>query len=201
MLRTVIAVAALALALPVSAPANAQAQGLNSLTIIDEGGDMWRYPNAEPPAVPAPNQHRNDIRRTKIRHGLHAITIRTKFVELSRKPEFYILAVGLRISAGVRRDLDIFVDGADWQGSADLRRANGRVVKCGLSHRINYTRNVIHLRVPRSCLKDPRWVQANVFTLGAFDPKAIRMVGDSAHGPQRPPKLVWTQRLHRPQVG
>jgi hypothetical protein len=128
MLRTVIAVAALALALPVSAPAIAQAQGLNSLIIIDERGDMWRYPNAEPPAVPAPNQHRNDIRRTKIRHGQHAITIRAKFVELSRKPEFYILAVGLRTSAGVRRDLDIFVDGSDWQGSADLRRPSGSPV-------------------------------------------------------------------------
>jgi hypothetical protein len=124
---------------------------------------MWRYPNAEPPPAPAPNQHRNDIRRTKIRHGLYAITIRAKFVELSRKPEFYILAVGLRTSAGVRRDLDIFVDGSDWQGSADLRRPNGSLVKCAASHRINYTREVIRLRVPRSCLKDPRWVQTNLF--------------------------------------
>ena len=101
----------------------------------------------------------------------------------------------------MRRDVDIFADGGDWQGSADLRRRSGSPVKCAISHQINYTRNVIRLRVPRSCLKDPRWVQANVFTLGVFDQKALRMVGDSAHGPRRPAKLTWTQRLHHPQAG
>lgn len=201
MLRTLAAAVALAVVLPASAPVSAQAQGLNSLTIIDERGDMVRYPNAEPPPVPAPHQRRNDIRRTIIRHDRTAITIRTKFSELSRQPAFYLLAARLRTSAGMRRGLDLFVDESDWQGDADLRRPDGRRVKCAIPHHIDYTRNVIRLRVPRSCLSDPRWVQAKVFTLGVFGQRASKMVGDSAHGPERPAKRTWTPRLHRTQAG
>jgi hypothetical protein len=75
-------------------------------------------------------------------------------------------------------------------------------VDCTAAHRINYTTNVIRLRVPRSCLNDPRWVQANVISLGEFGrPEAqARAFFDNAHGPSR--RLNdWSRRLHRPAAG
>jgi hypothetical protein len=201
MLRTLVAVAALAFVLPVGTPVLAQAQGIDRLTMIDDRGDTWRYPLDESPPVVAPRQRRNDIRRTVVRHGLHAVTIRARFSELSRRPAFYVLTVPLRTSAGVRREVSLFVDReTHWRGVADFMRPSGRLAKCAVAHRINYTRNVVRVRVPRSCLDDPRWIQANVFILGAFSRMPGGVYGDSAHGPQRPAKRTWTRRLHSPQA-
>jgi hypothetical protein len=204
MLRNFVAVAALGLILPIAAPALAHAGGFNSVTIIDARRDMWRMPQDGPPLVAAPRQHRGDIRRTTIRHGVHAITVRTKFSELARKPQYQGLIIRLRTNTGARRYITIaagrFGPGrAFWRGFVSVERPNGRPVDCAAAHRINYTTNVIRLRIARTCANDPRWVQANVVAIGRFGRPAAkaRTFFDTAHGPQR--RLNdWSLRLHRP---
>ena len=106
MLRKLVALVALGL-LPISASAVAHAEPVSSLTLIDERGDMWIVGPTEAPPVAAPRQRRGDIRRTIIRHGERAVTVRTRFSELSRKPQGHFLVAVLRTNTGVLRDIYI----------------------------------------------------------------------------------------------
>jgi hypothetical protein len=187
MLRKVVALVALCL-IPFSASAVAHAESVSSLTLIDERGDMWVVGPEEGPPVAAPRQRRGDIRRTIIRHGAHAVTVRTRFSELSRKPQGHFLVVVLRTNTGVLRDVYIvagqFSRPPDWRGYVVVERRNGRPVDCAAAHNINYTTNVMRLRVPRSCLQDPRWVQAKVFYTGVYGKGgtfALKEHFDNAH--------------------
>ena len=202
-LRKLVAVTALAIALPVSAAPLAYAEPVSRVTIIDARGDMWRMPQDGPPLVAAPRQRRGDIRRTTIRHGVHAFNVRTQFSELARRLQYQGFVIRVRTNAGVRRYITIaagkFGPRTFWRGFVSVERPNGPDVDCAAAHRINYTTNVIRLRVPRSCLNDPQWVQANVISLGEFGRPAAqsRAFFDNAHGPNR--RLNdWSRRLHRP---
>ncbi|HEX2176750.1 MAG TPA: hypothetical protein VHG70_12655 [Nocardioidaceae bacterium] len=193
--------AALGLVLPVTAPVLAHAEPLNDVKIIDARGDMWRLQNEARPLA-APKQRRGDIRRTTIRHRQRAITVRTKFVELLRKPQFHAKVVVLRTNAGLLREVNVvagrFMGRSFYRGIVEVSRRNGRPVDCAVRHRINYATNVTAIRVPRSCLGNPRWAQAKVLSVGVYG--ARRSPGefvDTAHGPHH--RLNdWSPRLRRP---
>jgi len=205
MLRTLVAVAALALGLSACTPVGAQAPRANTLTVIDDGGDVLRFPMelaSQPGGTLAPRQPRNDIRQTVISHSADAVTARVKFSELSRKPGFYLLTVRLRTGAGMHRYVSLFVDReSHWRGIADFMRPNGRPVDCDVAHQISYTHSEIRVSVPHSCLNNPQQIQANIFTISDDAPQEPPgLYGDSAHGPQRPAKPTWTRPLNHPQA-
>ena len=200
MLRKLVAVVALGL-IPISASAVAHAEPVSSQTLIDERGDIWRIPGEGRP-VAAPHQHRGDIRRTIIRHGKHAVTVRAKFGELTRNPQGHVLVVGLRTNTGVLRAVSLiagqYVQRSGWRGIVTVERRDGRPVKCTTAHRINYTTNVMGLRVPRSCINTPRSVQAKAFYIGMHGKGGqASEFFDNAHNPGSRMN-GWTRRLSHP---
>jgi hypothetical protein len=173
MLRRLATVAVCALALTAAGPVAAHAQ---SLTFNDERGDVWgHFGDAEP----APDHTRGDILRAVIAHHERQVVIRTKFVRLDRRGSRFVVAARLRTNAGVNRvaRLQAGPGASSWQGTTHLYRGNNVTrVDCAPSHHIDYAAEVAVIRVPRTCLGSPRWVQA---TMGAASIKPRGFFADN----------------------
>jgi len=104
-----------------------------------------------------------DITRVAIRHTNHRVIIRTNYRELTRSQGFRVLVGQIRTNEHVARDVVLIYD-RDFapKGEVVLTRHNGDVVSCGLGKTLDFTANVIEVRVPRTCLSRPRWVRVGV---------------------------------------
>lgn len=149
----------------------ADSAGTSRLVLHDGPGDVWKFhPRTEEQTrVAFP---RADVTRAVLRHGPMALTVRMRFVDIKpvgrqlywvhiRTPRYQYDAV-LNSSPGSRRGSRYF-QGDD--GSRSCR---------GFTRTIYYGRDLVTMRIPRSCVKDPRWVR-----LGIFNQLSFR-----AHGPR-----------------
>ena len=160
MLRKLVSTAVVAVALTIAVPAMAQAA---ALTLVDGAGDMWEW--SADTETRAPRQHRTDINRVTLHHTTGAIQVRSDFAELQRAGSFSVLWVRLRTNTGMFRVASLSLGSAStrgWRGDVRLTNRNADPVKCRVDHSVDYAANVAHMRIPRSCLNDPRWVQVRV---------------------------------------
>lgn len=179
MLRRIATTAACAIALTVAGPMAAHAE---SRTLQDGPGDVWAH-FGDP--ARAPDHRRGDILRTVFTHNARQVVMRTKFVELDRKGSRFAVAARVRTNTGMVRLVRMTAGpgASTWRGSSELVRAdNTTPVDCATSHRVDYAADVVVLRVPRTCLGDPSWVQA---TLGVASIRPRGFFADNPvhHGP------------------
>jgi hypothetical protein len=66
-------------------------------------------------------------------------------------------------------------------------------VECRTSHAINYATDVMAVRIPSSCLNNPRWVQATLVSLFIG---GRQFLADNPHN-NRMRINVWTERIRR----
>lgn len=163
MLRKLAGVIACALALTLGAATTAQAA---TLTLIDGPGDVWegagpRDPiNFKPHRVPEREQ--GDILRTTITHAQRQLEIRTRFAELARKGRTIELFAWLRTDTGLLRKLSLRAGVvSDWRVTTTFIDRQGDHFDCAISHRLDYATNVADIRLPRSCLDNPRTLQVS----------------------------------------
>jgi len=157
----VAATCAVALTLTGSVPAHA-----DSITTTDRSGDVWALNTGPGPSdhTRVPKRRQADIRRTVIDHRAHRVVIRTSFFELRRQGRYLNVAGRLRTNTGLVRYASVLAGPRSmphrWRGRSFLaRRAGAKPTDCSTRHRINYTTNRVVLRIPRTCLGNPRWVQ------------------------------------------
>lgn len=179
MLRRLAITATCALALALTATTAAHA---DSRTLVDGPGDVWKH-NGDPEQVP--DHRRGDILRVKIRHNADQVVIRTKFAQLDRQGPRFVVATRLRTNTGLIRwaRLQAGPGRSTWAGDTHVfRRDNTTRVECAASHRLDYADDVAVVRVPRSCLGRPRWVQA---AMGVASITARGFFADNplTHGP------------------
>ncbi len=196
--RRLVPLAVLGLMLSLGVPTVAHAA---TETIVDARRDVSKD-SEEMQETPAPQQRRGDIRRTTLTHSERAVSVRMKFVELERTGAWFSLDVRLRTNTGFWRQATVlggskgFFGQPLWRGDTLLARRHGHEVNCALTHNIDYVTNVITVRIPRSCLNAPRWVQANATYISARYGSAPVAFLDSAHvvGPR---VNVWSSRIRR----
>lgn len=162
-----------------------------------------------PDFTPAPAQADPDIRRVKINHGAHRLSVRVHFRDLTRsQTAFSIYSVMIRTNEHKRREVDIFAAAGMWKGQAGVATARGDEVHCkGLRHHISYRLHDVLFRVPRSCLGDPRWVQVagisvkEVLNLpsdpDSTDITATAYVDDAFSDGINLRRMNWSPRIHR----
>ena len=147
---------ALVVALLGAAPAHAE-----SRTLVDARGDVWAM-DPEGQNTQVPERRQNDILRTVFVHHDRKVVVRTKFARLDRVGQIWVMAIKLRTNTGLVRRVALWASPDPytnrWRG--DLIRGDGTPMPCG-SHRIDYAANVAEIRIPRSCVGDPRWVQGS----------------------------------------
>lgn len=157
-----LAVACLALvAAPFVSMGVAHAQ---NVSLVDGRGDMWRLDESQSTeTLTAAPQHVNgDVRRVTVRHRTHALLVRARFVDLRRSGEAVGLGGDIRTNEGLRRSFSVFGVRHHWRALVELDRRNGDAVDCAITSSIDYAVDVIEVRIPRSCLDDPRWVQLQI---------------------------------------
>ena len=171
MLRRLATLSACAVVLALLSPSPAHA---GSRTLVDGRGDVWALDSPEfGQNTQVPDRQQGDIIRTVFAHHDRKVVVRTTFVQLDRVGQMWVMPIKLRTSTGMVRRISL-IAGPDqftnwWRGS--LTRANGAPMECA-NHRIDYVANVVQVRIPRTCLGDPRWVQGSLAT-ATFTPAAL----------------------------
>lgn len=193
MLRRLATVSACVVALTLASPAAAHA---DSRTLVDARGDVWAMDTPEEGQnTRVPERRQGDIIRTVFAHNNQQVVIRTKFAQLDRAGQLSIMAIKLRTNTGMVRWISLFAgpgrDTNRWRGI--VTRGDGAPMKCA-THRIDYAAAVAEVRIPRSCLGDPRWVQGslaagNFARNGTFFGDNPRNDGPSVHLPRYTPRI------------
>jgi len=187
--RVITATAAAALLSPLAAgPAAARTTGLS-----DPRGDSWTT-NAqyEWERVDGPSQA--DLTRVTIAHNRRAVVVRARYAHLDRKGFTFQLGMGIR--ANTQRGSSYAVvmrDRRKWRGTSGISDGRGPERDCGVTHRIDYRRDLVRLRIPRACLDNPRWVRLQVGTSWGTRKTTIT---DNPHN-RRASSRAWTHRITR----
>ena len=127
----------------------------------DPAGDVVRSPVGSNVTSPAPTQVHGDIVATRVVHARLAIWVQIRFRELNTSSNGNFHRVSIRTPWRTRTiALDAFP--GHWDGSTTTTDAHGRAVACAVTHRINYDRKRVMLRVPRSCLGRPTWIRVGI---------------------------------------
>lgn len=169
---------AMAAATTVLVPSAAHA---DSVTNSDPAGDVVSYDTSSGSDTPTkePGQAEGDIVNSGVVHGLRVVKMAMRYRELTAsgagENHFF------RIGTNEHRIREVYIEAGPghWQGRAHFSAPSGRTVRCwAMRFRIDYTKNVVHLSVPRSCLSRPRWVHVGMGTATLTDPKVFV---DDAH--------------------
>jgi hypothetical protein len=127
----------------------------------DRVGDMWVWADTDLP-VRAPRAREADIRRIDVRYRPHTLRLTVRFVELRRTGDRVGIDGSIRGPGWDETYFDVYGKRNHWRGSASLTDIGGTRIACALSFRIDYAANLIVLRVPSECFRNPRWVRLNV---------------------------------------
>lgn len=160
--RTALALTPLALLAALVGAAPAQAQ---SRTAYDARHDVvGDLDGRETITTPRPEQREGDVVRVRTTYAGKALVVVQHYARLSRPRTGDLSAhfVSVRTDEGREADLTTYVDGRtrDWQGETVWDVAGHASARCaGLHTRIDYTADTVRVRIPRSCLSNPRWVR------------------------------------------
>jgi hypothetical protein len=140
-------------------PAPDARPGAHSVRLHDARGDTWRSSDNETgdvvSALPAA-----DVLRAGVAHGRHAVRVRMDFDNLRRAlTQWYYVEVH---TPGATSWFIVEADRPHTYGIA-YQDVKGEWVRVpGLRHSIDYARDVMTFRVPRSLLGDPPWVRVRL---------------------------------------
>jgi hypothetical protein len=182
--------AALCGALLVSSPGIATAEVVRHRDAV---GDVARSPVGTNAYVPFPAQAQGDIRSIRVSFARRAVWIRYRLQDLATTGNGNFHLVGITSD---RRGLSVALEAfpGHWEGRATATDAGGVPSSCAVSHHIDYDRNRIGLRVPRSCLGRATWVRVGVRTTVAGTAYAYV---DDARAVGYSPDLHAGRRVHR----
>jgi hypothetical protein len=144
----------------------------SSVVLRDGPGDVWtRVSDQEEPTradFPAA-----DVTRVLVSHGPAAVRVRMRFDDLRRVGiQRYVLEIGTP-----RNVYFAHVVSAPRARRGTHRFDSSRTSGCrGMTHRINYVRNVVTTRIPRRCLGRPQWVRVGLENTLTRDPGKHRTV-------------------------
>jgi hypothetical protein len=157
----------------------------------DPVGDVARAPIGSNIYTPIPTQIEGDITATRVVHAPRAVWIRVKFRELTASTNGNFHLVGIKSDRRFRLvTLNAFP--GHWDGAAVTTNARGRAISCGVAHHLDYDRNLLIVKMPRSCLGKPDWVRVGTRSTVAGVSYAY---ADDAHAVGFHPGLVYGSRV------
>jgi hypothetical protein len=129
----------------------------------DPVGDVARSPVGSNAYVPAPAQLQGDIVSIRVSFARRAVWIRYRLQDLAATGNGNFHLIGITSD---RRERSVQIDAfpGHWEGRAVTTNPHGAAVACAVTHRIDYDRNRIRLRLPRTCLGKATWVRVGVRT-------------------------------------
>jgi hypothetical protein len=160
----------------------------------DQTHDVLKYDDSAQEPVGAPDQVNGDIVRTHLWHA-HRVGAQVRFADLQKTGDFRADVLRIHTNENVNRTVMISAGPGNWRGSVDLTKANGDTVPCRVAHSIDYTANVVTVRVPRSCLSRPRWVSMGFGSLTSDGDDTGTMYLDDALAPGVADELTLSRHI------
>lgn len=148
------------------------------------------------PATPEADRTNGDVISSRVIHKDRRVILRMRYRDLAGNDEINSHLFVIRTSK-MKRYVSLVAGAGFRGGKVVVSRPNGKRVKCGVKRKIDYTANTATVKVPRSCLDNPRWVKvgmASVFYTG-FDAEDTVYVDDArtngtlGAGPALSPKV------------
>ncbi len=120
--------------------------------------------------------------------------VRTKLLRLRREGANVAMAMRIRTNDGTYREVQLQAGRRiGWRGQVSMNGRRGAPVECSAARQIDYATDVMALRIPRSCLNNPRWVQ---MTLVSVFLGGRQFLADNPHNNHMRINL-WTARIRR----
>lgn len=163
--RLGVATGTVLLGLGLAAPAHA-----GSYTYYDKGGDVWKSTCTYTESTDdydcvdeaAPTVTDGDVIASSVQHRARKVVLRTRYRELTKGEDFQVQIGDIRTNENIRRYVNVFHDAEDGSSWAGIFSPRNGEVSCSLGKTIDFTANVIEVRIPRACLSQPRWVQVGL---------------------------------------
>jgi hypothetical protein len=111
-----------------------------------------------------------DLAITNVQHRRRAVVVEATYFEMKRTVMEFYLELGIIAQKGpdgnglFYRSMTV-VDPDHRAGSQSLTGVNGAVDCPGMQHDVDYVENTVDIRIPRTCVDTPRWIQ---FSASAF---------------------------------
>lgn len=130
------------------------------VTVRDQTGDVSQgRVDMDGGYVYQSNIREGDFISTTFRHGPRAVVVTSRFRDLSRVGDVHLYFLRLQTGRKLYREVTVQAGSGAWRGVHVVTNRRGDRVRCAATHSIDYDRNVVTVRVPRSCLGDPRVVR------------------------------------------
>jgi hypothetical protein len=136
----------------------------------DSAGDVVSFPVSGagvPAATPAPERVLGDILGSSVTHRRRNVVLQLRYRELDATGAAGGHLFVIRTSR-TQRLVTVYTGAGFWDGRVQVEDARGKVVRCRVGRRIDYTANTATVVVPRSCLGKPSWVRVGMAGL-TFD--------------------------------
>jgi hypothetical protein len=150
----------------------------DAVTVTDETADVWEavyHSDTDTTEfVSAGSVPNMDVESVRIRHLANRIVVKATYVELKREGVIFGGTSRLRFNDGptVGFSLDTY---NRWGGESVLYESgSGDPIRCGgFDHSIDYAANVVEVSIPRSCVGNPRWVEATYMATGNVEDDTV----------------------------
>ena len=151
-----------------TAPATSAGDERPSRVVLRDGpGDVWKFDLKTEEAVRLESFPRADVTRAVVAHRPAALIVRMRFVDLRRvgvqlywvdiRTRFNYFQAIVSSKPGNRRGKRSF-EGDDGSKSCE-----------GFTRKIDYIDDLVTMRIPRTCLVNPRWVRVGVYNQLSFN--------------------------------
>jgi hypothetical protein len=198
--RAALTTGLIATAMLTAAVPSAVATDLPTGVVLHDGaGDVWKVVGEQPPATKV-SYPPADVKRAVLRHGHWALRVRMRFTDL-RRVGTQSFAAEILTPGGGLFDAVVHSTPQTRQGDHFFISQSSETATCpGMTQRIDYAKDLVKMRIPRSCLGHPRWVKVELWNQFVLDPtyELTPSWGDNPHnhGPV-PGARDFTRRLFR----
>lgn len=127
---------------------------------------------SNPTATAEPATTNGDITSVSAKNGARKIKVVLHFADLNPLGSWQVHEV-LIATPGKSRVAFIKAAPGHWGGAAFLGTAKGKKVRCSVRHHIDYTRNLVVVKVPASCVGRPKVIKVGGGTLVADGAKVF----------------------------
>lgn len=143
------------LLLTVVAPAAQAAKNVH----LDPAGDMVQIDLEGEEVTPAPEESEGDITKFVVDHRDDKVVVKATFVDLHTPEAGVLYYLPVKTNEGLRRNIILTTDPDHRQGQIEL---SGDDPCNGLKRSISYADDLLTIKLPRSCVSNPKWVKVGL---------------------------------------
>lgn len=130
------------------------------------------------PSTAEPATALGDLAKIKVSHGRSSLEFVLRYRELVKAGFRHVHEVVI-VTPDSARYVDVVAGPGGWKGKAQMSKPSGKKVSCSVGRRIDYGDNTVTIKVPRSCVGNPKVVRIGAVGLIGYDTKIYY---DDAYG-------------------